>query len=41
MNKTEAYERGWEDGVRECLDLAKSINDTYMIDCLKQWLGDD
>ena len=35
MKEIEAYEQGWEDGVRECLNLAKSIDDTYMIDCLK------
>lgn len=38
---TEDYYEGWEDGVRECLKLAESIDDTYMIDCLKEWLGDD
>lgn len=33
------YYQGWKDGVRECLELAESIDDTYMIDCLKEWLG--
>ena len=35
------YEKGWEDGVRECLELAESIDDTYMKDRLKEWLGYD
>ena len=36
---TEEYYRGWRDGLEECLKLAKSIDDTYIIDCLKEWLG--
>ena len=39
--RTEEYYQGWEDGVKECLELAESIDDTYMIDCLKEWLGYD
>ena len=35
------YEQGWEDGVRECLELAESIDDTYIRDRLKEWLGYD
>ena len=35
------YEEGWEDGVRECLELAESIDDTYIVACLKEWLGYD
>ena len=37
-NEMDAYEQGWEDGIRKCLKLAESIDDTYMIDCLKEWI---
>lgn len=40
-NSPEEYYQGWEDGIRECLELAESVDDTYMIDCLKEWLGDE
>ena len=36
---SEEYYQGWKDGLKECLELAESIDDTYMIDCLKEWLG--
>lgn len=35
----EEYYQGWRDGLEECLELAESVDDTYMIDCLKEWLG--
>lgn len=35
------YDQGWIDGVRECLKLAEDINDTYIVDTLKKWLGYD
>ena len=38
---SEEYYQGWRDGLEECLELAKSIDDTYIIDCLKEWLGYD
>lgn len=38
---SEEYYQGWEDGLKECLELAESIDNTYMIDCLKEWLGYD
>ena len=38
---SEEYYQGWEDGLKECLELAESIDDTYIIDCLKEWLGYD
>lgn len=37
----EAYEQGWIDGVKECLKLAKSIDDTYMINCLEKLLENE
>lgn len=37
---SEDYYRGWEDGLKECLELAEKIDDPYMIDCLKEWLGE-
>ncbi len=40
-NEMDSYEQGWVDGVKECLKLAESIGDTYMIDCLKEWLRYD
>ena len=39
--KNEEYHRGWKDGIKKCLKLAESISDTYMIVCLKKWLGYD
>lgn len=39
--KNKEYHQGWRDGLKECLELAESIGDTYMIDCLKEWLGYD
>lgn len=39
--RTEEYHQGWEDGLKECLKLAESIDDTYIIDCLKEWLEYD
>lgn len=38
---SEEYYQGWEDGVRECLKLAESIDDNYMAARLKEWLGYD
>lgn len=38
---SEEYYQGWEDGVRECLELAEKTDNTYMICCLKEWLGYD
>ena len=32
---TEEYYQGWRKGLEECLELAESIDDTYMIVCLK------
>jgi len=37
--KNKEYYQGWKDGLKECLELAESIDDTYMIVCLKEWLG--
>lgn len=37
--RTEEYYQGWQDALKECLELAENIDDTYMIDCLKEWLG--
>ena len=36
---TEEYYQGWRDGIEKCLELAESIDDTYMIVCLREWLG--
>lgn len=36
MKEIKAYKQGWEDGIRECLKLAESIDDTYIIYCLKE-----
>ena len=35
------YYRGWRDGNKKCLKLAESIDDTYMIECLKKWINYD
>jgi hypothetical protein len=37
---SEDYYRGWRDGIKECLKLAEQIDDTYMVVCLKDWLGE-
>ena len=33
------YYEGWKNGIKECLKLAESIDDTYIVDTLKKWLG--
>ena len=38
---TEEYYQGWIDALKKCLELAESIDDTYMKDRLKEWLGYD
>ena len=40
-NYTEEYYQSYEDALKECLELAESIDDTYMVDCIREWLGKD
>ena len=37
---SEDYYRGWRDCTKECLKLAEQIDDPFMVDCLKEWLGE-
>lgn len=36
---TEEYYKDYEDALKECLELAESIDDTYMVVCIREWLG--
>ena len=38
---TEAYEQGYTDGLKELLEIAEEIDDTYMIEVIKRKLGYD
>jgi hypothetical protein len=38
---SEEYYQGWEDGIKECLKLAESVDITCIVERLKEWLGYD
>ena len=33
---TEEYYQGYEDALKECLELAENIDDTYMVNCIRE-----
>jgi len=36
---TEAYEQGHTDALKEVLQVAEEIDDTYIVEVIKRWLG--